>query len=796
MVRFYRWAVLLLLVTLCIPVNGSQAAPAANETRSVFGINSHIASRYPDFQRLDLAANAVIETNAGWAREEFQMHRIQPRRGEFDWGFNDKMVDLLTARGVQIVGVLFPAAGWATPFAGDAESEPSNYAPDPALFADFAARVVERYRDRITYWQIWNEPENATFWKPRPNAAEYSNLLRAVYPAIKRANPNAQVLSAGIVPFDQSFLRAIAVNDGWNSFDILAVHPYVDPNTPEAGQIDSAGIAAVKVLADTLGSKPIWVTEFGWSTGPSDRAPSQPTTEDNQANYLVRSAALMRAAGAERIIWYVLRDEGPNRNRYGLYNFGNGLTDFSQPKPALTAFRTLNRQLSNTDSARSVSFGNQQVVFDFENFGRWNRGDQPYGEFQPSSEQTRSGQQSGKLSYNFPGAGNDFVVFSPSPAINLPGSPSQFGAWVFGDGASNTLKVWLRDSQGEVLQFRLGAAGRGWSFLSTPINGPVEDFNRVSGSGNLRLDFPVSLVALVLDDDPDSFSGPGVLYIDDLTVQTGPLAYTVRFSRVDGVVDVIWAPGGGQVSIPTRVSSATLTDRNGGQQTITSSNGQFVINAGPSPVYLAHVPGDTSAPTPPPQPPAPGRCRDFPETGKQACGRILEYWEQNGGLPVFGYPITDQAQANVEGVARQVQMFERNRLELHPENAAPYDVLLGRLGDDVLVAQGRPWQEFPKRGDRNSRYYFEATGQSIAPEFVEYWSSNGLEFDGQPGKSFAESLALFGLPLSPPQTETNSSGDTVLTQWFERARFEYHPNNPAQFRVLLGLLGREVSGIR
>jgi hypothetical protein len=42
--------------------------------------------------------------------------------------------------------------------------------------------------------------------------------------------------------------------------------------------------------------------------------------------------------------------------------------------------------------------------------------------------------------------------------------------------------------------------------------------------------------------------------------------------------------------------------------------------------------------------------------------------------------------------------------------------------------------------------------------------------------------------------ETNSSGDTVLTQWFERARFEYHPNNPAAFRVLLGLLGNEVRG--
>ena len=61
-----------------------------------------------------------------------------------------------------------------------------------------------------------------------------------------------------------------------------------------------------------------------------------------------------------------------------------------------------------------------------------------------------------------------------------------------------------------------------------------------------------------------------------------------------------------------------------------------------------------------------GSCRMFPETGHQVCGRILEYWGENGGLPVFGYPITDQAAQQVEGKTFQTQLFERNRLELHP----------------------------------------------------------------------------------------------------------------------------------
>jgi hypothetical protein len=78
---------------------------------------------------------------------------------------------------------------------------------------------------------------------------------------------------------------------------------------------------------------------------------------------------------------------------------------------------------------------------------------------------------------------------------------------------------------------------------------------------------------------------------------------------------------------------------------------------------------------------------------------------------------------------------------------------------------------------------------NFAP-FLRYWSSHGLEFDRRRGKSFAESLALFGYPLSEPQMEQGADGKMYLTQWFERARFEFHPNNPRPYQVLLGRLGR------
>jgi uncharacterized protein YkwD len=187
-------------------------------------------------------------------------------------------------------------------------------------------------------------------------------------------------------------------------------------------------------------------------------------------------------------------------------------------------------------------------------------------------------------------------------------------------------------------------------------------------------------------------------------------------------------------------------------------------------------------------------CRAFPETGHQVCGRLLEYWDASGGLPVFGYPVGQQFEQPIEGRVLQVQLFERERMELHPENAAPYDVLLGRLGADALERAGRAWKSFPKASSR-AAHYFPDTGHAIAPQFWGFWSGHGLEFDGQPGASFNESLALFGMPLSEAVVEANpTDGKQYLTQWFERARFELHPENAGTpYEVLLGLLTAEQS---
>jgi hypothetical protein len=205
--------------------------------------------------------------------------------------------------------------------------------------------------------------------------------------------------------------------------------------------------------------------------------------------------------------------------------------------------------------------------------------------------------------------------------------------------------------------------------------------------------------------------------------------------------------------------------------------------------YAARFHG-AAAPAPDPKP-APGGSRTFPETGQTVGGRLLEYWNGNGGLPVFGLPLTAEAEQQTNDGRFRMQLFERNRLELHPENARPYDVLLGRLGTDLLFKQGRPWETLPREQPKAGCLFFRETGHNLCEPFLSYWRSHGLEL-GDRGISQRESLALFGYPVTSVQSERNGDGWTGATQWFERARFEHHPENPNPYKVLLGRLGAEL----
>ncbi len=157
--------------------------------------------------------------------------------------------------------------------------------------------------------------------------------------------------------------------------------------------------------------------------------------------------------------------------------------------------------------------------------------------------------------------------------------------------------------------------------------------------------------------------------------------------------------------------------------------------------------------------------RTFPETNHAVSDDFLAFFDSHGGLDIFGYPVTDEI---VEG-GRTVQYFQRARMELWPENPWPYRVQLGLLG--VALGKGQPGLEVQPASLPADARYFPETRHTLAPPFKNFWERHG-------------GLDVFGYPISEQITE---SGLTV--QYFQRARLEWHPENPAPYQIQLGLLG-------
>jgi peptidoglycan-N-acetylglucosamine deacetylase len=163
--------------------------------------------------------------------------------------------------------------------------------------------------------------------------------------------------------------------------------------------------------------------------------------------------------------------------------------------------------------------------------------------------------------------------------------------------------------------------------------------------------------------------------------------------------------------------------------------------------------------------------RYFPETGYTVSGNFLRYWNQFGGLASFGYPISGVFERD----GLKMQYFERVRMELHPGAwPARYDVLLGRLGADLTAhrTQETPFRRVGGGSNANCTYY-QPTGHWLCYGFRDYWQRNGA-------------LEIFGYPIS----EEFREGGFVV-QYFERARFEWHPENRPPWDILGGHLGRQ-----
>ncbi|HEY8475826.1 MAG TPA: cellulase family glycosylhydrolase [Chloroflexota bacterium] len=301
------------------------AALRIDEPVAPLGIQVFLWGNAPTTDRdLQLAKDAGFT----WIKQRFEWRYIEPnKKGEFQWEEPDRIVAAAARHGLKILARVDNQPKWAR----SDDLFPGTGPPDDLQdWADFLTALATRYRGRIAAYQLWNEPNLDREWGNRPpNAAEYVELLRVGYGAIKAADPNAIVITAGMAPTttnndnarpDVVFVQQMYDAGASKYFDMLGVHgagfkapPEADPGQvaqdPALTNNDSSPVEQKRVYAfrhvedlrelmvrNGDGGKQIAVLEMGWTSDPRPDSPYRwhAVSEEERADYLVRAIRFAR----------------------------------------------------------------------------------------------------------------------------------------------------------------------------------------------------------------------------------------------------------------------------------------------------------------------------------------------------------------------------------------------------------------------------------------------------------------------------------------------------------------------
>ena len=239
-------------------------------------------------------ANAMRDLGAGWTRITVSWHDAEETKGSYSSSYLailDRSVQLARQNGMNVIMTVYQTPQWAS---GTSDPEAPPQTSHYADYASFVRTMAQRYAGQVAAWEIWNEQNLGRFWGQAPNAGSYANLLKTAYPQVKAGDPNAKVAFGGMSGNDWSYLESAyaAVPDLGRYYDVMAVHPYSPVWSPDLvryggdGHIarDSfAGYREVRrVMLDHGDDKPMYLTEFGWST---TSQPGMGVSPQQQADY-------------------------------------------------------------------------------------------------------------------------------------------------------------------------------------------------------------------------------------------------------------------------------------------------------------------------------------------------------------------------------------------------------------------------------------------------------------------------------------------------------------------------------
>ncbi len=310
-------------------------------------------------------------TGATWIRNPVHWDWIEPSNttpANYYWPPADTALGG-AADGFKLIGTLGILPSWAAtdPY-GRIDKVPLSE------FTQFLGALVERFdgdgvadapgSPKVDHWEMFNEPDagergELTSWGNY--GADYAAMLAAAYPAIKAANPNAQVMFGGIAydwfepngPFVFDFLPTVLSTGGCAHFDIMNFHAYpafADNWAPYGPGLTEKTAAIRAVVQQHCGvDKPIAVTEAGWHS--NVQPPFFDTTPQTQAHYVIQLFAQAKAAGLDSFIWWLLTDQMIGDE----YPYKNGLVgELGEYKPAFTAYANGVAELTTATFVRTL----------------------------------------------------------------------------------------------------------------------------------------------------------------------------------------------------------------------------------------------------------------------------------------------------------------------------------------------------------------------------------------------------------------------------------------------------------
>jgi hypothetical protein len=226
-------------------------------------------------------------------------------------------------------------------------------------FANFAKWLVNHFRGRVHFYEIWNEPGDE-FWNPGANPEEYGKLVKAVIPAIHEADPEAKVVFGGLGGTGREFpRRALAACQCASGIDVFAYHVYPEYGrnmNPEALDDKAHERESPRLLREMVRNTPGIRPDLIFWDDESNSIPSWEGSDDSvQTKYLPRDLLYDRVAGVRTFIWMLAPGvDGNEADDFGMIHGMMLRPDDFTPRPVFYAVQNTNALFSDTTLDHSI----------------------------------------------------------------------------------------------------------------------------------------------------------------------------------------------------------------------------------------------------------------------------------------------------------------------------------------------------------------------------------------------------------------------------------------------------------